>query len=113
MTKRIAGMTIAMCLGLANVMTTIAQAQPQDEKTQSGEKMNDDKMKSDKMAGGKMTSTGKMAGDKMTSTGKMAGDKMTSTGKMAGDKKAGDMMGTTKSKKDNTDDKGKMDEPKN
>ncbi len=38
MTKRIAVqvMTIAMCMGLANMLTTVAQAQPQDEKMQSG-----------------------------------------------------------------------------
>jgi len=143
MTKRIAiqVMTIAMCMGLANVMSTIAQARPQDEKTQSGKKKHDDKMKNDKMAGGKMAgdkmttskttgsnitgdrmTTDKMAGDKMTSNSKMAsskttGDKMTSS-KMAGDKMAGDKatddkMGNKTSKIDKTDDKGKIDEPKN
>ena len=67
MTKRIAILVIAMgmSIGLANRVTTIALAQPQDDKMQSDGNMKDDKMKDDKMAGGKM---GKM--DKMDDQGK-------------------------------------------
>jgi pentapeptide MXKDX repeat protein len=56
MTKRIAILVMAMaiCMGLANRVTTVALAQPQDDKMQSGDKMKDEKMKDDKMAGDKM-----------------------------------------------------------
>jgi pentapeptide MXKDX repeat protein len=55
MTKRIAilVMAIGMSLGLANRVTTIALARPQDDKMQSDDKMKNDKMKDDKMAGDK------------------------------------------------------------
>ena len=56
MTKRIGILVMAMgmSLGLANRVTTIALAQPQDDKMQSDDKMKDDKMKDDKMKDDKM-----------------------------------------------------------
>jgi len=51
MTKRIAILVMAMgmSLGLANRVTKVGLAQPQDDKMQSDDKMKDDKMKDDKM----------------------------------------------------------------
>jgi pentapeptide MXKDX repeat protein len=83
MTKRIAILVMAMgmCLGLANRVTTIALAQPQDDKM-ANDKMKDDKMKDEKMAGDKMgqkkskkQKKEKMSKDKMDHADKMGEQK--------------------------------------
>ena len=87
MTKRIAILVMAMgmSMGLANRLTTVALAQPQDEKMQSDEKMKDDKMAGDKMAGDTGDKKGKKKSnkiDKMSQDDKMShDDKMSDQGK--------------------------------